>query len=147
GLEDALIDSQAPPLPKGSEEHRLIVKADGSAAIHGITVGDLVWQFTAIRDRAPAIEFTKPPQRQIRGALRLDYKMDDDYGITDAKAIFALKEESGAGKTRHPIFPAPNFPLTLPQAHTRTGTTQTTRDITEHPWAGADVTVTLLAHD
>ena len=35
----------------------------------------------------------------------------------------------------------------LPQARTRNGVGQTTKDLTEHPWAGADVTMTLTARD
>jgi uncharacterized protein (TIGR02302 family) len=146
GLEDVSGDSRDQPPPHSTAEHRLVVKSNGSAAIHGVLDKDLVWQFTAIPDHAPTIEFTKPPQRQAHGALRLDYKMEDDYGVVDAKAMFALKDEPRTTKTR-PLFPPPDFPLSLPQVRTRVGATQTTRDITEHPWAGADVTVTLLAHD
>ena len=35
----------------------------------------------------------------------------------------------------------------LPQARTRSGTAQTIQDLTEHPWAGAEVDVTLVARD
>ena len=35
----------------------------------------------------------------------------------------------------------------LPQARTRNGVGQTTKDLTEHPWAGADVAMTLVARD
>ncbi len=147
GLEEAAADAHAQALPKGSEEHRLIIKGDGSAAIRGVTNNDLVWNFTAIPDHAPRIEWTKAPQRQLRGALRLDYKVDDDYGVVDAKAIFALKNDADGAKTRRPLFPPPELPLNLPQPRTRAGAAQTTRDTTEHPWAGSNVMITLLAHD
>ncbi len=134
-------------LPAGTEEHRLIIKTDGSATVHGISGGDLTWNFIAIADRPPTIELIKDPERQARGALRLDYKIDDDFGVVDAKASFALKQQAATDKSPHPLFEAPEFPLTLPQARTRTGAAQTTRDLTEHPWAGADVVVTLIARD
>ncbi len=35
----------------------------------------------------------------------------------------------------------------LPQARTRNGVGQTIKDLTDHPWAGAEVTMTLVAHD
>ena len=35
----------------------------------------------------------------------------------------------------------------LPQARTRSGVGQTTKDLTEHPWAGVDVSMTLAARD
>ena len=51
------------------------------------------WTFTAIPDRAPTIALTKEPERQARGSLLLDYKLEDDYGVVDAQATFALKDE------------------------------------------------------
>jgi uncharacterized protein (TIGR02302 family) len=146
GLEDAPAEARA-PLPAGTEERRLIIKSDGSAAVHGVLGNDLVWNFTAIPDRAPTIELTKDPERQARGALKLDYKMDDDYGVVEAKATFALKDEESSDKPRHPLFAAPDYALTLPQARTRSGAAQTTHDLTEHAWAGADVVMTLTARD
>jgi len=144
GLEPASQEN-APTLPAGSEEHRLAIKGDGSASISGVMGSEYVWRFTAIPDRAPTIDFIKDPERQARGALRMDYKMDDDYGVVEAKAVIALKDAGDAAV--HPLYGAPEFPLSLPQMRTRSGTAQTTRDLTEHPWAGADVTVTLTAKD
>jgi uncharacterized protein (TIGR02302 family) len=146
GLEDPPAEARA-PLPAGSEERRLVIKGDGSAAVHGVASRDLNWSFTAIPDRAPTIELIKEPERQARGALRLDYKMDDDYGVVEAKANFELKDKATGGKDRRSLFNAPDFALTLPQARTRSGAAQTTRDLTEHVWAGAEVTVTLVAKD
>ena len=146
GVEDAPAEARA-PLPAGTEERRLVINGDGSASVHGVLGTDLVWNFTAIPDRAPTIELTKDPERQARGALRLDYKMEDDYGVVEAKATFALKEQQSSEKPRHPLFNAPDYPLTLPQARTRSGAAQTTHDLTEHPWAGADVVMTLTAKD
>ena len=147
GLEDAPPDTRA-ALPAGSEERRFVIKGDGAAVLHGVGSSDLVWTFTAIPDRAPTIELIKDPERQARGSLRLDYKMDDDYGVVEAHAAFALKDDEAEDeKPTRPLFSAPEFPLTLPQARTRSGAAQTTRDITEHPWAGAKVAMTLVARD
>ena len=124
-----------------------MIKGDGSATLRGVG-SDLVWTFTAIPDRAPTIALIKDPERQARGSLRLDYKMDDDYGVVEAHAEFALKDDDlPAGANAHPLFTAPEFPLTLPQARARSGAAQTTRDLTSHPWAGAKVAVTLIARD
>jgi uncharacterized protein (TIGR02302 family) len=146
GLEDAPPDAHA-SLPAGSEERRLLIKGDGSATLHGVG-SDLVWTFTAIPDRAPTIVLIKDPERQARGSLRLDYKMDDDYGVVEAHAEFALRDDDvSTGTTTHPLFKAPEFPLTLPQPRTRSGAAQTTRDLSSHPWSGAKVAVTLVARD
>ena len=147
GLEDAPPDARA-ALPAGSEERRFVIKGDGSAVLRGVVGTDLAWNFTAIPDRAPTIALIKDPERQARGSLRLDYKMEDDYGVVEAHAEFTLKDDDVDGtKPTRPLFKSPEFPLTLPQARTRSGAAQTTRDLTAHPWAGAKVAVTLVARD
>src|SRR5262249_45995741 len=45
------------------------------------------------------------------------------------------------------LYGAPDFPLVLPQARTRNGVGQTTKDLTDHPWAGTEVVMTLTARD
>ncbi len=147
GLDDAAPDVHR-ALPAGSDERRFVIKGDGSATLHGIGSSDLVWTFTAIPDRAPTIALIRDPERQARGSLRLDYRMDDDYGVVEAHAAFAPKDVDVDGaKPAHPLFKPPEFPLTLPQPRTRAGAAQTTRDLTAHPWAGAKVAVTLVARD
>ena len=146
GLEVAPPDPRA-PLPSGTEERRFLIKGDGSAVLHGIVGSDLSWTFTAIPDRAPTIALLKDPERQARGSLRLDYKMDDDYGVTDARATFALAGQAQGKTPPHRLFAAPEIKLTLPQLRARSGVAQTTHDLTEHPWAGATVNMTLVAHD
>ncbi len=151
GIEDVPLDLKT-ALPAGTEERRFVIKTDGKVTLHGASSTDPVWSFTAIPDRAPTVELTKDPERQARGALRLDYKMEDDYGIVEGKAIFALKEDKAAEgdnpqTKRRALFDAPQFPLTLPQARTRAGTAQTTQDLTENPWAGSAVTLTLTVRD
>jgi uncharacterized protein (TIGR02302 family) len=147
GLEDAPPEAHA-ALPAGSAERRFVIKGDGAAVLHGVGSGDHVWKFAAVPDRAPMIELIKDPERQARGSLRLDYKMEDDYGVVGAHAEFALKNDDRTDeKPAHPLYGAPEFQLTLPQQHTRSGAAQTTRDLTEHPWAGAKVAMTLVARD
>ena len=143
GIEQAASD--APALPAGTSEHKLIIKGDGTASVRGVVGQDLQWQFAAVPDRTPAIELTKDPERQARGALRLDYKMDDDYGVIEGKATFTLK--AGSTSTAHPLFGPPDYALVLPQARTRAGAAQTTHDLTDHPWAGAEVNLVLTAKD
>ena len=137
------------PLPKGSEQRTFVIKSDGKAVLQAAGT-DVTWAFAAIPDRAPTITLLKEPQRQLRGSLRLDYKVTDDYGVTDAEAVFKLKQPEDAeadGKPTHPLFGPPQFKLNLPQARTRAGSAQTTRNLTAHPWAGAEVSVQLVARD
>jgi uncharacterized protein (TIGR02302 family) len=113
---------------------------------------DLAWSFTAIPDRAPVVELIRDPERLARGALRLDYRLEDDYGVIGGEATFAPKpseQQQGqeAPKPPHPLYDAPKFSLSLPQARTRAGTGQTTHDLTEHPWSGSEVLLTLAVRD
>ena len=65
--------------------------------------------------------------------------MDDDYGVVEAHAEFALKDDDAGRRGRASAVQARrNSRSTLPQARTRAGAAQTTRDLTEHPWAGAE---------
>jgi hypothetical protein len=64
------------------------------------------------------------------------------------------KETNKDGKNKEadkaeprPLFEPPQFPLVLPNARTRNGVGQTVKDLSEDPYAGADVTLTLTAKD
>ncbi len=133
---------------KGTEERRFVINDAGTATVRGAASSDVSWQFTAIPDKPPTIALAKDPEGQARGALLLSYKVEDDYGVVGAQATFKLQD--GKGTNGHPpraLYEAPDFPLVLPQARTKNGVGQTTKDLTEHPWAGVDVTMTLTARD
>ena len=106
--------------------------------------GQPQWKFTAIPDRPPTIALAKDPERQARGSLQMAYKIEDDYGVTEAQAHFSAGD--GAAATR-PLFTPPSFSLVLPNARTRNGVGQTVKDLSEDPYAGADVALTLTAKD
>jgi len=133
--------------PAGTDEHRFAVTGTGSATLRGAG-DDLTWAFNVIPDKPPVIELTKDPEQQQRGTLLLSYRLEDDYGVVEAKATFARKaDDAGAGEAAHPLYGPPDFALILPQARTKTGVAQTNKDLTDHPWAGAEVTMTLIARD
>ena len=132
----------------GSEERRFVIKEAGAATVRGAAVADLTWQFTAIPDKPPTIALAKEPEGQARGALQLSYKLEDDYGVVGAQALFKLQTSEGTnGHPARPLYDAPDFPLVLPQARTKNAVGQTTKDLTEHPWAGTDVSMILTARD
>jgi uncharacterized protein (TIGR02302 family) len=138
----------APTPPAGTEEHRYTITERGTATLKGVLDDDVTYTFVATPDRAPTIALTKDPEPQVRGSLLLAYKVEDDYGVTNAHAVFTLKPKASAdGKQPRSLYGAPDFPLVLPQARTRNGAGQTTKDLSDHAWAGADVTLTLTARD
>ena len=116
--------------------------------------GQPKWRFTAAPDNPPSISLAKDPERQARGSLQMSYKIEDDYGVSEAHAR-PVRPRAPAGKCggnarrarRGRCSTPPQFPLVLPNARTRNGVGQTVKDLSENPYAGADVTLTLTAKD
>jgi uncharacterized protein (TIGR02302 family) len=133
--------------PKGTNERHFSIGGDGTAHVRAPS-GQPQWKFTAVPDRAPTIALAKDPERQARGSLQLSYKLEDDYGVTEAHALFVARSaDAAAGAAPRPLFDPPQFALVLPNARTRNGVGQTVKDLSEDPYAGADVTLTLTARD
>jgi uncharacterized protein (TIGR02302 family) len=132
--------------PKGTNEKHFTIAADGTAQVRA-PAGQPQWAFAATPDRPPTIALAKDPERQARGSLQMSYKLEDDYGVTEAQAQFAVRNPEAAAQPARPLFTAPQFPLVLPNARTRNGVGQTVKDLSEDPYAGADVTLTLTARD
>ena len=129
---------------RGATERRFVIDGDGSATVRA---SNLAWHFTAIPDRPPTIALTGEPQATPNG-LQMSYKLEDDYGVVGAQAIFKLMSRRGTnGHPPRNLYTAPEFALALPQARTRTGVGRTTKNVNEHPWAGAEVSMTLVARD
>jgi uncharacterized protein (TIGR02302 family) len=140
------------PAPKGTNEKQFTIAGDGTAQVRAPS-GHPQWKFSATPDRAPAISLAKDPERQARGSLQMSYRIEDDYGVTEAQARFAARPGDAAkgtvkgGAEPRPLFQAPQFSLALPNARTRNGVGQTVKDLSEDPYAGADVSLTLTAKD
>jgi uncharacterized protein (TIGR02302 family) len=146
GVTEAAATEQA---PKGTNERHFTIAGEGTAHVRAPS-GQPQWKFSAVPDRAPTIALAKDPERQARGALQMSYKLEDDYGVVEAQAQFAARPgdaPKGAAAPPRPLFDPPRFPLMLPNAHTRNGVGQTLKDLSEDPYAGADVTLTLTARD
>ena len=145
--------------PKGTNERHFKITGDGTAHVRAPS-GQPLWRFAATPDRAPTISLAKDPERQARGSLQMSYRLEDDYGVTEARAQFAVRNPDAAKETSkeaknkeadkaepRPLFEPPQFALVLPNARTRNGVGQTVKDLSEDPYAGADVTLTLTARD
>ncbi len=147
GKDGVIPAKEAGHAPAGTQEYRFKITATGTATLRGAG-DDLTWAFNAIPDRPPIIALAKDPEQQARGSLLLSYRLEDDYGVTQAQATFAREDPPAAkGASPHPLYGPPDFALILPQARTKSGVGQTIKDLTDHPWAGADVVMTLTARD
>ncbi|MEW6437562.1 MAG: TIGR02302 family protein [Pseudomonadota bacterium] len=144
GLVAAPKEANAPQAP-GESEHRLALRGDSELTLKhaGATVG--VFNIAVIPDRPPQIELTDAPRFNLRGSLTLSYKIDDDYGAISAEAVFADPQVDGAHGMVRSLVAAPHFSLVLPAGGI--GEAETTGDVSDHPWAGARVKMTLIARD
>jgi uncharacterized protein (TIGR02302 family) len=92
----------------------------------------------------PTIVSTEEPRANLSGTLTLAYKTQDRFGLTSARADFARPHE-GAGPAPRTLAPPPQAALTLPPTANGVGDGHATIDLSEHPWAGAKVTMRLSA--
>ena len=107
GVSEAVPTEQA---PKGTNEKHFAITGDGTAHVRAPS-GQPQWRFSATPDRPPTIALAKDPERQARGSLQLSYKIEDDYGVTEARALFAARRADAANGRRAaaPVRPAAIF--------------------------------------
>ena len=139
--------AEAAPADAGKEapaifKSMLTADAQLSLSSDGKALAD--WQFKIIADQPPKIEFSGDAERTFSGSQSFNYKATDDYGIASGRALLTLE---GAAPNARPLFDAPEFKLSAPGRKSKDGLAKTAKDISEHPWAGASVRVTLTATD
>jgi len=149
GLEVAKADESAAKAKAAATdtELRWTLKGDGKLVLKRF--GSVISSFalTSVPDRAPVISLNGEARRNSRGSLTLGYKIEDDYGVTGAEANFARPVLAGKPVTGRTLAEAPKMGLALPAGSAGLGEAETTADLSEHPWAGANVTMTLSAKD
>ncbi len=92
----------------------------------------------------PTIVSTEDPRSNLSGTLTLAYKTQDRFGLASARADFSRPHE-GPGPAPRTLAPPPQAALQLPPTANGVGDGHTTVDLSEHPWAGAKVTMRLTA--
>ena len=92
----------------------------------------------------PTIVSTEDPRSNLSGSLTLAYHTEDRFGVASARADFA-RPQQGAGPPPRTLAPPPQAALQLPPTANGVGDARTTADLSEHPWAGAKVTMRLSA--
>ena len=128
--------------PQSIVERRFTVAGDGEFRVtrNGGRLATFVLH--AVVAAKPTIALVEPPKPNASGSLALHYRIADAYGVASAEATF---DSPGAGK--HRLVEPPRIALSLPNAPGGVGESHTTTDLSEHAWAGAEVTMTLRAAD
>ena len=149
GVVDTRVEGPiAPADPKGaapqSPERRWTIHGPGKVTIlrGGSKAAEVT--FAVNLAGAPTIALTEQPRANLSGSLTLAYHIDDRYGVTSARADFALKRDPDKPAQRTLALP-PQAGLETPATEKGVGDAKTTADLSEHPWAGARVTMTLTA--
>jgi len=149
GLEVAKTDEGAAKAkaPATDAEQRWTLKGDSKLVLKRFGSVISTFDLNMIPDHPPTITLRGEAKRNSRGSLTLGYKIDDDYGVTGAEANFTRPVVAGKPVTGRTLAEAPKMGLALPAGAGGLGEAETTADLSEHPWAGASVTMTLSAKD
>ncbi|ACA19178.1 conserved hypothetical protein [Methylobacterium sp. 4-46] len=107
----------------------------GLARGHRLTV-------ETIPDKPPEIAFAGPPEANGRGTFTIAYRAKDDYGIASAEGLVEPLRRGARS-----LVPPPRLALSLPAEAQGGQDTRTLIDLTDNPWAGARVRLTLVARD
>ncbi len=125
-------------------EQRFTLTGDADLSVRTGLASGVRLAVEAIPDKPPEIAFANPPEVNARGTFNLTYRAKDDYGIASVEGVV----EKGEGFIgRRALVPAPRMALTLPPDAQGEADTKATVDLTQHPWAGARVKLTLVAKD
>ena len=79
---------EAPATANATEvsELKLEVRKSGTVTVYAGGIQLLSWPFQVIPDHPPKIAITKDPEKSPRGALKLFFKVEDDYGVVSAES-------------------------------------------------------------
>lgn len=112
------------------------VQVAGRLALFGGGSELAAWPLDVVADLPPRVIFPAPPSSTEQKSLRISYAAEDDYGVQSIVLEIRLKGEG------EPLVVPLGGASGRPEAK---GTTF--RDLTASPWAGLDVTATLVATD
>jgi len=135
----------APAGVAGARQFAGRLTVDGTLALKSGDREIAGWSFAGTPDNPPVIRFSDEPKRAVNGALELAYEVEDDYGATEAVADFELEHAPQAGARA--LYGEPEMKLSLPRRDAKGPAVKTSRDLTEHVWAGSRVKLTLKATD
>lgn len=127
-----------------------LFEAAGTVGSSGrLALGDpedptMSWNIAMIADTPPEISMPEPPRQSVTRALEVSFVAEDDYGIAAAWVEISLADETENRMEIDPI----EFGLPLPiNGDPRFVNDQVAQDLTEHPWAGAEVILVMKAED
>lgn len=140
-------ETKATPLKPGVSLERRVIRADETVIVRRAGREIAQYRLSVIPDLAPKVTLrevkaeTAMPDRQIPGGIRIAYTLEDDYGIAKADLLIERVVPAG-GRPERALYPAPTGSVPL-----RLGPGEMVLATEDHPWAGAEVRVSLLVED
>lgn len=131
------------PLPSGATERRFVLGGDARLTL-AQAGRSFVFDLKAIPDRPPSVALLGAPETDDK-TLKLSYRAEDDYGVEQLTARFSDPIVGGKPATGRSLVEPPSAPLALPPGGS--GEADGSVDLADHPWAGARVTMRLVARD
>jgi hypothetical protein len=130
----------------GLAEARGVLSSSGRIDVTDGEVTLSVWDITVVPDAPPEISLTDSPGTTLAGALEVNFRASDDYGVDTAWAEIVPMGGivPGRGLDLEPITFALPMPIT---GRALEVADSAVHDLGEHPWAGAWVELTLFAED
>ncbi len=140
--------ARSAPAPQGSDARATLreerFRLAGGTAELGIAASGAEPQrlvIETIPDLPPEVRRVGELEVNGRGTFNLTYRAKDDYGIASAEG---LVEPAKPGRS---LVPVPKIGLALPTDATGETDTKTLVDLTDNPWSGARVKLTLVVRD
>ncbi|MFD2236682.1 TIGR02302 family protein [Aureimonas populi] len=103
------------------------------------------WSFSVLPDLPPLIEFDGEPRQARNGALEMNYRLRDDYGVARGEVEVEVLETLSTDA--RPLIAPPQINLSLPRRTRGEARGRTSVNLAESPYAGARVSLTLAARD
>ncbi|MEZ0301987.1 MAG: DUF4175 domain-containing protein, partial [Hyphomicrobiaceae bacterium] len=153
------MEAPAPANATDVSELKVEVRKSGTVTVLAGGIPLLSWPFQVIPDNPPKIALTKDAEKSPRGALKLFYKVEDDYGVVSAETRIrrvrpkedrtstAWARPSAKKGPRPPHERPPALALRLPRAYPKQAEGQSFHEIGDHIWAGMTVELSLAAKD
>lgn len=135
----------AAPVVEGVKQFAGKLSQDGALVLRSGRSEMARWSFAVTPDTPPTIRLAGEPKRAANGTLELQYEIEDDYGAASAVVEFRPAEPPAAGA--RPLYEPPEMTLNLPRRGSKANAAKTSKNLTEHIWAGVPVALTLAATD
>jgi uncharacterized protein (TIGR02302 family) len=137
--------SDLPPPSGGARVYSFKAQDSGALDVEASREEPRSWSFRVIADEPPTIEFAQDLRRAVNGALEVAFLTEDDYGVESAIAL--IEPVDAQSSEVRPLYEQPDYRLPLQRRGARVSEGRASHDLTEHPWAGSRVKLTLVATD